>query len=115
MVQQQVLGWLKAVGLCVLFCYMAIPVFCRPQLVIPKTELQEKSGKALFEVLKKWHTDAYSADAELVYPENLVLEIGVPSDAKSIPLSPYTDFNGCRIIVENNAINNFILFSLTSK
>ena len=115
MIQRQVFGWLRAIEFYILFCYMALPVFGRAQLVIPKTELQGKSGKELFEVLKKWHTDAYKTDAELIYPENMVLEIGIPSDAKSIPLSPSTDFNGCRIIVENSVINNFILFSLTSK
>lgn len=114
MIQQQVFGWLRAIGFCI-FCYIALPVLSRPQLVIPKTELQGKSGKELFEVLQKWHSDAYRTDAELIYPENMVLEIEVPSEAKSIRLSPYTDFNGCRIIVENKFINNYILFSLSNK
>ena len=109
MIQRQMFGCLKTIGFCVLFCYIAMPVFGRQQLVIPQRELQGKSGKELFEVLKKWHSDAYSIDAELVYPENMVLEIEVPSETKSIRLSPYTDFNGCRIIVENRVINNFIL------
>ena len=115
MIQRQMFGCLKTIGFCVLFCYIAMPVFGRQQLVIPQRELQGKSGKELFEVLKKWHSDAYSIDAELVYPENMVLEIEVPSETKSIRLSPYTDFNGCRIIVENRVINNFILFSLSNK
>ena len=115
MIQRQVSGWLKAVGFCILFCCFAVSVYSRPQLVIPQTELQGKSGMELFEVLKKWHSDAYRTDAELIYPENMVLEVGIPSDAKSIPLSPSTDFNGCRIIVENSVINNYILFSLTNK
>ena len=115
MIQREVFILLKTFGFCVLFFYMALPIFSRSQLIIPKTELQGKSSKELFEVLKKWHTDAYRSDAELVYPENMVLEIEIPSEAKSFPLSPYTDFNGCRMIVKNNAINNFILFSLSNK
>lgn len=115
MIQQQLHGWLRTIWFCIMFCYVTFPIHSRTQLFIPKTELQGKSGKELFEILKKWHTDAYKIEAELIYPEKMVLEVGLPSDAKTIPLSPYTDFNGCKIIVENTAINNFILFSLWNK
>lgn len=45
----------------------------------------------------------------------MVLQIEIPSKSASIPLSPYTDFNGCKIIVENKTMNNFTLFSLSGK
>lgn len=115
MIQKQVLGWMKAIGLCLVFCVVVVPVYGRSRLIIPESELQGKKGPELFEILRKWHADAYKTDAELIYPEKMMLEVGIPSDAQSIPLSPYTDFNGCRMIIENSAINNFILFSMSSK
>ena len=115
MIQRHVYGWLKAIGLCFLFCYVALPGYSRQQLVIPESELQGKKGQELFDIIRKWHSDAYRTGAELIYPEKMVLEIGIPSDARSIPLSPYTDFNGCRLIIDNDAINNFILFTMSSK
>jgi hypothetical protein len=115
MIQQKENRWLLTLVLCLVICAVAVPIYGGNQLMIPKSELQGKSGKDLFEVLKKWHSDAYRTGAELIYPENMVLEVGIPSDAKSIPLSPYTDFNGCRLIIENGVINNFILFTLSNK
>ena len=108
--------WLKTKWLCVLLCCcVAVPIYGRSQLVIPTTELQGKKGQELFEILRKWHEDAYRTNAELIYPENMMLEIEIPVGAKSILLAPYTDFNGCKMVVVNNAINNFILFSMSSK
>ena len=109
-------GWLIIRWLCFLLCcYVAVPVYGKSQLVIPTTELQGKKGQELFEILRKWHEDAYRTNAELIYPENMMLEIEIPVGAKSILLAPYTDFNGCKMVVVNNAINNFILFSMSSK
>jgi hypothetical protein len=115
MIQRKEYRWLSALVLCFLFCAVVMPVYGRPQLVIPKSELQGKNGQELLEILRKWHTEAYRTDAELIYPESMVLDIEVPAEAKGLPLPPCTNFNGCKIIIENQSINNFILFSLSNK
>ena len=100
-----------------IFCFLLswIPNYCRTRLVIEQSELQGKNGVDLFGVLKKCHQEAFNKEAELIYPSNMILKIVIPSKASSIPLPPYTDFNGCKIIVENTITNNFILFTLPSK
>lgn len=97
------------------FLFNAIPNYCKPTIVIKQSELQGKKEEELFRILKKKHQEAFDKGAELVYPSNMVLKVAIPQNASSIPLSPYTDFNGCKIIVENKSIDKFMLFSLSGK
>ena len=97
------------------FLLSVIPNYCQPRLVINQSELQGKGDVELFRTLKKWHQEAFDKGAELIYPSNMTLKVAIPSNVSTIPLSPYTDFNGCKIIVENKTIDKFMLFSLSGK
>ena len=105
----KILLWLLA-------CCAVLPVEGRQRVSIDESELQGKCGTELFETLRKWHSMAYTTGAELIYPENMVLEVEIPAGVRdAIPLSPYTDFNGCRMIVTNRAVRYFALFSLSDR
>lgn len=103
----------SALLLCLLF--NVIPSYSVPRIVIDKSELQGKNEVELYRHLRRRHQEAFDKGAELIYPANVVLKISIPANTSPMPLSSYTDFNGCKIIVENKSIRKFTLFSLAAK
>lgn len=87
----------------------------RKQLRIDESELLNKRGTELYEVLRKWHVEADRQDASLVYPHGLLFEINIPKGANSLPLPQETDFNDCHFVVDNTAMDNFFLFTMKNK
>ena len=72
------------------------------------------NGEETYYVLLKCHQDAVKKNSGVCYAgiKELVLEI--PSNAKSIPLTYFTDFAGVRLKVKNT-YKNLALFSISQK
>lgn len=55
---------------------------------------------------------ALSPDTRVVYPSDISINIEIPLEATTIPLTCNTDFNGCSFLVKNTSKDNLFLFSL---
>ena len=93
-----------------------------PCLVLAKTIsplscglLEAKNGEERFWALYKTHTVAKEKGWKVSYKGITQIELDIPSNAKTIPLSSKTDFCKVSIIVTNTKNNNFCLFELTQE
>lgn len=73
--------------------------------------LDAKDGIEAYDILFKTHTYANSQNLPVVYKGVKEIRIEIPSNAKSIPLSSYTDFSNTQITVLNRKKDLF-LFTL---
>lgn len=76
--------------------------------------LNAKTGIERYNILLKVHKDAVEKNTGVTYDGISVLEIEVPENATSIPLSYYTDFANVEFLVKNNSTTLF-LFSMRGK
>ncbi len=77
--------------------------------------LNAKTGEERYWALYNAHYKAAQEGKSVDYSGiDGKISISIPSDAKSIPLGPYNDFNGVTIEVENNEKELF-LFEMTNK
>ena len=75
---------------------------------------QAKNGEERFRVLYNTHRAAVSAGVNVDYSEIKRIDIEIPEDAKSIPLTVTNDFAGVEFNVKN-AQKDFYLFSYVGK
>lgn len=75
---------------------------------------QAKTGEDCYHVLFRTHQDALKIGAAVSYAGIKHIKLTIPDNAKSIPLTHYTDFAGVTIQVENKKKGMF-LFTLSSK
>ena len=73
-----------------------------------------RTGTERYYVLQKTHEEAYRLGIGVSYAGIKEIELEIPSDAQSIPLTQYTDFAGVTFKVKNTQ-KNFHLFSLTDE
>lgn len=73
-----------------------------------------KTGEERFWVLYNTHKAAVKAGAQVNYLGVDRIEIDIPEDAKTIPLSQSTDFKGAVLIVNNNKQKSFCLFKMAN-
>lgn len=74
-----------------------------------------KTGEEKFWVLYNTHVDAIQQETTVDYSGINSIDLEIPSNAKSIPLSNKTDFRGVTLNVKNTKKDNFVLFTLTNK
>ena len=74
-----------------------------------------KSGEERFWVLYNAHADALKKNYTLDYSGIRSLDIEIPANAKSIPVSNRTDFQGMSLQVTNNKKKDFCLFVLENQ
>lgn len=72
------------------------------------------TSTALFRRIYAIHSSAVASNTPIVYPPNKLIALVIPTNAESIPLSEYVDFNNCTFIVQNASKPNFHLFSLVN-
>lgn len=72
-----------------------------------------KSGVERFYVLQRTHEDAQRLGVGVSYNGIKEIHITIPPNAKSIPLTQYTDFAGAKILIENKQ-QDFFIFALSS-
>lgn len=109
------LVWVICVVLCVVGC-IRIPL-CRAKRPLNPLLFgwnDARSGVERYYVLQKTHNEAYRLGRGVSYAGINEIELEIPSDAKSLPLTHYTDFAGVTFKVKNTQ-KNFHLFSLTDK
>lgn len=75
---------------------------------------EAKSGQGRFEVLMRCHSDAVERGYDISYAGIKVIEIEIPTRAKSIPLPDKTDFAGVKIFVDNTD-RDYVLFKMLNK
>ncbi len=73
---------------------------------------EAKSGEERFEVLMRTHEEAVREKAGVSYQGISSIEVVIPAEAKSIPLTDHTDFAGVTLRVRNNQ-KTLCLFRLT--
>lgn len=73
-----------------------------------------RTGVERYYVLQKTHNEAYRLGRGVSYAGIKEIELDIPSEAQSIPLTQHTDFAGVTFKVKNTQ-KNFHLFSLTDK
>lgn len=73
------------------------------------------TAESRFTKLKHLHASALALGrtTKVVYEEGMTLDLEIPTGATSIPLTNYTDFNGCILNVKNTNVTDFFLFSLS--
>ena len=76
--------------------------------------LDAVDGGQRYEVLLKTHNEAIKRHVGVTYKGLKKINIEVPPNAKSIPLTQYTDFAGVELVVENNE-QDFVLFRMSQK
>ena len=76
--------------------------------------LEAKNSYERYEILYQTHCEACRLNANVSYKGIKRIEIDIPSEAKSIPLTEKTDFCGTSIYVTNNK-NDLYLFELTNE
>lgn len=69
---------------------------------------EAKTGKDRFWVLYNTHIAALESNSEVSYKGIKSIDIEIPENAKSIPLTDITDFGGATIIVTNNSRDIFL-------
>ena len=74
-------------------------------------------GQTVYQRLREIHASALAkgSGTRVVYPKGVTVRIVIPSDAAPIPLTSYTDFGGCRFVVENTCVDRLFLFSMDSR
>ena len=72
------------------------------------------TGVDCYYILQRTHKEASRLGVGVSYAGIKEIELDIPSDAQSIPLTQYTDFAGVTFKVKNTQ-KNFHLFSLTDK
>ena len=74
-------------------------------------------GQSVYQRLREIHASALAkgSDTRVVYPKGVSVRVVIPSDATPIPLTSYTDFGGCRFVVENTSVDRLFLFSMDSR
>lgn len=75
--------------------------------------LETKTGEERFWVLYNTHIDAIRQNKKVDYSKISSIDIEIPANAKSIPLTDLTDFKGVELRVTNTKKNEFTLFVLT--
>ncbi len=108
-------------------CFFICPVMClfccnRMLLVNDKhfvNPLQfgltkAKTGVERYYVLQRTHNEAYRRGKEVSYSGIKNVQLEIPKDAKSLPLTHYTDFAGVSFEVKNTQ-KDFYLFTLSNK
>lgn len=76
---------------------------------------QAKTGEDRYWVLYNTHVDAIQHNTTVDYSGLNTIDLEIPSNAKSIPLSNKTDFCGITLNVKNTKKDNFVLFILSNK
>lgn len=74
-------------------------------------QLGSLSGEDGFWALYNAHVDALNTGKKVRYSGEKI-NITIPDDAKSIPLTDQTNFGGTTITVENKSVDGFFLFTL---
>ena len=73
-----------------------------------------KTGVERYYVLQRTHNEALRLGVEVSYSGIKEVCLEIPKDAKSLPLTQYTDFAGVSFVVKNTQ-KDFFLFSLSGK
>lgn len=73
-----------------------------------------KSGEERYYALKRCHEDAANRGFDISYNGIDRIELTIPKDATTLPLTRLTDFAGVRLVVENRQ-NDFMLFKMQGK
>ena len=73
-----------------------------------------KNGVERFWAIYNAHVEAVRRNTNVSYRGVSDFTLEIPSDAKTIPLTNYTDFNGVKIDVINNS-KDFLLIALECK
>ena len=73
---------------------------------------EAKNGREAYYVLLKCHQDAIKNKKGVSYKGIKILNLEIPQNAITIPLTYYTDFAGAKIVVKNTQ-KNFSLFRIT--
>ena len=76
--------------------------------------LDAKNGVERYYCLYKTHCAAIAAGVDVTYKGIDSLDIEIPKDAQSIPLTDNTDFRGMTLTVKNNAKTHFV-FQMVQK
>lgn len=102
------------------FIFSSVFLFLFPVIVFAKTISpldyglkQAKNGEARYMALYQTHEIAKKNQWDVSYKGIKELAIEIPSNAKSIPLGPYTDFCNVVISVTNKKKDNLYLFELS--
>ena len=74
-----------------------------------------RSGVSRYWALYNAHCEALKSGSVVDYSHINNIDIEIPSDAKSIPLSAETDFHNVRLTILNNKKNNFYLFDMINE
>lgn len=76
---------------------------------------QAKTGEDRFWVLYNAHADAVKKNCSVNYSGLHDIEIEIPANAKSIPLTEKTNFRNVSLTVKNSKKRDFVLFKLENK
>ena len=76
---------------------------------------QAKTGEDRFWVMYNAHSDAIKKNCSVNYSSLYNIEIEIPANAKSIPLTEKTNFRDVSLTVTNTKKRDFVLFKLENK
>lgn len=112
-----VIVWSVCIGLAVLLCGCN-KVFLRRTAIQTINPIQyglkkAKTGEERYYVLHRTHKEAQQLGVGVSYAGIKEIQIEIPSNPHSIPLTSYTDFAGATITVENKQ-KDFSLFSISA-
>lgn len=106
---------LLLIGLLVIVCFTSSCILsvgkCRTINPLQYGLNDAETGEERYYVLQRTHKEACEIGARVSYAGIRKIELTIPDDAKSIPLTCYTNFAGVEMVVLNNK-KNFTLFSM---
>lgn len=103
----------KQLVLCLTFCLGSVLAFGEPLNPLNYGLLDAKTGLERFRVLEACHKEAVRKGADVSYSGISSIEIEIPGDAKSLPLTRSTDFCGVKLSVLNKT-KDIALFAMAN-